>query len=587
MVQVAGGARPGGRAPVRELEATRARRRRAVYRRRRIGLASGLGILALVVAFILSGPSGPGARGGPAGRAASGRAGAARGSRAPAPPAVEAGLLPWQLPNPVSREVVLPTGRPGSLLVAGGLTASGASSNGVFRLDTSTGALGAVATLPAPTHDAAGAALPGGSLVLGGGTSAPAAETQLVAGNGASVLGALPVARADSSAAVLGGTAYVVGGYDGTALDAEVLATTDGRRFRPVAALPIPVRYPAVTAAGGRVYVLGGETLGGEPVDTIQVVDPASHRAAVVGRLPLALGGASAAELGGTVYLAGGVRRGGADSAAVFAFDPARDETLRAGTLPVALAYAGAATSGGRLWIVGGETASGPTAEVQMLRPDRAFGTAGEPGAGSPYFGDKLLVADRANDGPLLLSDTGRVLRRRGLAPKAGTAGHLDHLDNAHPRKNGDLLVLESNGRRIEERTRGGRLVWTVRLPSISHPSDPQEIGPDRYLVADDTSPGALVEFNRAGRILWRYGPSSGPGELSGPSLVEQLPSGALLVSDEHHDRMVAIDPATGALVWQYGLTGVPGTTPGHLYEPDGFEVLGPGGTTQSHPATG
>jgi outer membrane protein assembly factor BamB len=106
-------------------------------------------------------------------------------------------------------------------------------------------------------------------------------------------------------------------------------------------------------------------------------------------------------------------------------------------------------------------------------------------------------------------------------------------------------------------------------------------------LVADYTNPGAIVEFNRTGQILYRYQPTSGPGELNDPSLVELLPSGVFMLNDDHNDRMVAIDPSTGAVVWQYGHTGVPGTAPGYLYKPDGFDILGPGGLTPTHPATG
>jgi hypothetical protein len=50
---------------------------------------------------------------------------------------------------------------------------------------------------------------------------------------------------------------------------------------------------------------------------------------------------------------------------------------------------------------------------------------------------------------------------------------------------------------------------------------------------------------------------------------------------------MIAIDPATGALLWQYGVTGVPGSGPGMLNVPDGFDLLGPDGSTPTHTATG
>ena len=138
----------------------------------------------------------------------------------------------------------------------------------------------------------------------------------------------------------------------------------------------------------------------------------------------------------------------------------------------------------------------------------------------------------------------------------------------------------------VDEFTTSGKLVWSVKLP-IAYPSDPQQLGADRYLIADYASPGAFVEFNAKGVVLYRYQPASGPGELNHPSLVERLPSGVLMANDDYNDRMVAIDPSTGALVWQYGRTGVPGRSEGLLNTPDGFDLLGPGGSFPTHPGTG
>ena len=87
-------------------------------------------------------------------------------------------------------------------------------------------------------------------------------------------------------------TAYLVGGYDGTTYLPGVLATTDGTHFTTVATLPVPVRYPAVVADGGMVYAFGGQTASPgsatTATDAIQTIDPATHRATVVGHLPQA-----------------------------------------------------------------------------------------------------------------------------------------------------------------------------------------------------------------------------------------------------------------------------------------------------------
>jgi len=79
------------------------------------------------------------------------------------------------------------------------------------------------------------------------------------------------------------------------------------------------------------------------------------------------------------------------------------------------------------------------------------------------------------------------------------------------PLRDGNILVSEVNGSYIDEITPTGKLVWSVQLP-ISYPSDPQQLRPNRYLVADYATPGGIYEFNRAGKILWSYHPSSGTG---------------------------------------------------------------------------
>ncbi len=359
------------------------------------------------------------------------------------------------------------------------------------------------------------------------------------------------------------------------------------------------------------------------------------------------------------------------------------------------MANAGSAVSDGRLWIVGGETVEQRSADirnVQMVVPNPGFGRGREiRGAGSPFYGDQLLIADRGNNRLLVLDDrdqvgSGDTRHRRRAAPHGGfyfpddafftnhgtaiisnqeendtiveiaypsgritfhyghprtpgfAPGYLNTPDDAYllgngdmtvadpgncrvliidprtkrvlhqigtpgrcvhdppaalgspngdtPLADGDILVSEINGSWIDELTPSGRRVWAVHL-GIGYPSDPQQLGPDLYLVADYEHPGGIIEFNRQGRIEYRYQPTGGPGALDHPSLVEQPPSGVFMVNDDYNDRMVAIDPATHALVWQYGADGHPGTTPGLLNTPDGFDLLAPGGATPTHPATG
>ena len=642
----------------------------------------------------------------------------------PSLPAAESGLLPWHMAGPLSREVVT-AGSPGQLIVLGGLSASDTSTNGVYAVRTATGAVRRIGALPVAVHDAAVAVSGQRALVFGGGSSASVGTVQSfpLAGGTATDVGSLPAPRSDAQAATIGATTYIVGGFDGSKPDASVVATTNGQTYRTIATLPVPVRYAAAAALGGRIYAFGGEAItgphAGMPVNVIQVVDPARRTASIVGRLPEALAGAAAVTVDGELFVVGGespaatkpapglgttqltgqptsaVGTEGPSSptrtvSTIWAYDPATRRLLTAGRLQVPVSNAGVAADGSVAWIVGGESNGARVSSVQMIRPDRAFGIAGAPGAGSPYFGDKLLVADRGNNRLLLLDaamnvvwkypspsapgdplqfyypddafftnhgtaiisnqeenetivkiayPSGKIIWSYGHPKRPGTAkGYLHEPDDAYLLKNGqvtvadavncrvlvinenhtvahqigtdgecfhnppasmgspngdtpltdgNLLISEINGSWVSEYTPAGKLVWTVHLSVVGYPSDPQQVGSDTYLLADYSSPGQVVEFDRHGKILYRYDQASGPGKLNQPSLAELLPSGVIMANDDHNDRMVAIGPSTGALVWQYGITGKPGTGPGELNIPDGFDLLLPDGSTPTHPATG
>lgn len=614
-------------------------------------------------------------------------------------------------------------GPAGQVVVLGGLTSPSASSSAITALSVPGGIPSTLGTLASPTHDAAGAELHGQYVVFGGGAQTTIASVEAfpsaaaVGATAGLIIGQLPQPRSDAAAVVVGTTAYVIGGYDGSRGDPQVLATTNGKTFSTVASLPVSVRYPAVAAIGTTIYVFGGQSVtgAGGPVTAVQAIDVVGHQARIVAQLPEPLEGASAAAIGGHIYLFGGdtssavaadsppydgTRTAAAASGSssgtftvstVWAYDPRARRLLTAGTLQVPVSHASSAVVDGTVWLVGGEIGGAPVATVQMLRPDARFGTAGVEGAGSPFFGAKLLIADRGNDRLLLLSDAGKILwsypsasappppgpggfyfpddaffihhgtailvnqeenetiveiaypsgkilwtdghpGQIGSAPgylhepddayllkngqvtvadadncrililnpdtsiaaQIGTTGLCTHRPPASlgspngdtPLADGNLLISEVTGSWVSEYTLSGQLVWTTHV-AVSYPSDPQQLGSDLYLLADYSNPGGIIEFNRAGQILYRYQPTSGPGRLNQPSLVEWLPSGAFMANDDFGDRMVSIDPTTGALVWQYGVTGLPGTAPGLLKIPDGFDIVLPNGSTPTHPQTG
>ena len=135
------------------------------------------------------------------------------------------------------------------------------------------------------------------------------------------------------------------------------------------------------------------------------------------------------------------------------------------------------------------------------------------------------------------------------------------------------MLITEIAGSWVDAISAGGKLEWSVHTPAL-YPSDAQLLPRGRILLADYASPGRVFIIDRSGRVLWRYGPSSGSGELDQPSLAAMLPRGLIAVSDDFRDRVVLIDPHTRRIVWQYGHTGVAGSAAGYLNTPDGLDFL-------------
>jgi N-acetylneuraminic acid mutarotase len=264
--------------------------------------------------------------------------------------------LPFRLPQPLAREAVSVGDDPMRVLVAGGLSAGDSSSSASYTLDLRSGHVRHLDDLVTAEHDTAGAPVPGGRLVVGGGNAAEQSVVQRHDGNGWHATGHLPTARSDLSAVTSRGRVYVLGGYDGvrTAL-AAVLVSRTGRRWHTICRLPVPVRYAAAAVAGGSIWVLGGERAG-VPVDAVQRIDLSTRRATVVGHLRDPVGHAVAVRLGGRVLLVGGRTRGDRLTARLWWYRPGASAASPAGRLPQPLADTAAVVTGRTAYLIGGET---------------------------------------------------------------------------------------------------------------------------------------------------------------------------------------------------------------------------------------
>ncbi len=219
------------------------------------------------------------------------------------------------------------------------------------------------------------------------------------------------------------------------------------------------------------------------------------------------------------------------------------------------------------------------------------YGTPGVPGPSANHLdnpddamvipGHHVLVSDIKECSILVLSPPSHVPTMR-IGENDPYCLHQPPLrfgspNGAFPMTNGHYLITEINGDWVDEMTLSGKVLWSTHPPGVAYPSDTNEVRPGVYLTVDYSTPGQIVEFNKYGKLLWRYGPKSGPGMLSHPSLCEPIPTnGYILCNDDGNDRVIVVDPHTNRIVWQYGHTGVAGSAPGYLAGPDGVDLAPP-----------
>ena len=504
--------------------------------------------------------------------------------------------------------------------------------------------------LPTPRADLTSAVGADGTVYLAGGfdgTSFTPAVLTTKDGATFNPLGQLPVPVRYPAAAVVGHQLLVIGGETGSAPTTAAEVGTDDIQAADVGTgqvtiaghLPVPLSHASAAVLDGSIYVFGGRSAG-HVVDTVYklVVGPLGYSATSAGSLPLPTSDMAVATLGQTVYLIGGEGQ---------LAQPGRSVIIARMVTPAASTGAGTTSApftgdlliadrgNDRLLLVDAQkhllwlfpSLLHPAPAAGFYFPDDAFfinhGTAiitnqedqntieelaypsgrlialyGHPnvaGTGPGYLNqpDDAFVL---NNGEVTVADA-KNCRILFLNPNftytiTGFVNGAIPTDVAYPNgdtplADGNFLVSEIIGSYVDEVTEAGQVVWSVKLP-IAYPSDPQQLGPDLYLVADYSTPGGILKFNREGQILWRYQVPAGEGMLDHPSLAEQFPNGLICVNDDYRHRVVIIDPNSQQIVWQYGDTDTAGSTPGLLKIPDGFDLLLPDRTTPTHlPASG
>jgi DNA-binding beta-propeller fold protein YncE len=466
------------------------------------------------------------------------------------------------------------------------------------------------ARLPVPVRYAAAVAGPGGLWVFGGEAASGATDViQRIdpADGKAVVAGRLPRPLQGATAISLGGRIYVAGGATaGTVspvIDRFDPATS---RVTPAGVLPVPVAYASGTVSGGAGYLVGGQD-GHRAVPAVTVLRLVAAARAVpaAGAAPWlgpARGPGHLAPGSDPSVLPADVLIADHRNNRLLIVDPQgriRWEFPRPGDLAPRQTFRvpdDAFFSADGRYIVATQE-DDQVISVISLASNRIvyrFGVPGAPGAGPGHLSNPddamltprgvIVAADIKNCRIVLITPSGHVVTR-----VIGTTTQLCEHDpprrfgspnGAFPLTDGRYLVTEINGDWADELSLSGAVAWSAHPPGVAYPSDTNEVSPGRYLTADYSDPGQVVEFDRSGRLLWRL------GGLNHPSLALPLPNGDILFNDDFNHRVCVADPATGTIVWQYGHTGAAGSAPGYLNDPDGVDLVPPDSLVMTHAAT-
>jgi len=172
----------------------------------------------------------------------------------------------------------------------------------------------------------------------------------------------MPTARRRPAVTAIGGTIYVVGGYDGPAY-ATILAVVEAYdtatgTWTTKAPLPVPTYGAAGASVGGTVYVMGGLPWTGFNgySATLWAYDPATDTWTAKTPMTTKRGMLVATTWGGLVYAIGGGN--GLTLPNVEVYDPATNSWSTRTPMPTARDSLTTAASMGAIWASGGEKGS-------------------------------------------------------------------------------------------------------------------------------------------------------------------------------------------------------------------------------------
>ncbi|HLE35026.1 MAG TPA: kelch repeat-containing protein [Nitrososphaerales archaeon] len=167
-------------------------------------------------------------------------------------------------------------------------------------------------------------------------------------------LGPMPTERTEVTAATIGSSIYVVGGFDSKGDTVDKVEVYDARSdtWSTAKELPIPLHHTAAASYQGKLYVVGGYLEGWIPSNALLIYDPLANEWRRAKDMPTPRGALTAQFIDGTLYAVGGWN--GLLLGTNEAYDPSIDTWEIMTPMPTAREHLASGVIDGKLYVIGG-----------------------------------------------------------------------------------------------------------------------------------------------------------------------------------------------------------------------------------------
>ncbi len=178
----------------------------------------------------------------------------------------------------------------------------------------------------------------------------------------------------ENAMATVGDRLYSYGGVSNGGVEGRSYRFT-GAGWTHIGFLPISLQYPAGVSDGTNVYILGGLTASGTPVNTLYRYEPPIDNYTALGSFSTATWNHAAVYLNGKIYKFSGTGPGNGSTNALEIYDIASNTWSAGSPYPIAVSFVSGFAQGNFLYGAGGLNSSTSDPSAKTYRYDPASNT--------------------------------------------------------------------------------------------------------------------------------------------------------------------------------------------------------------------